>query len=880
MQITVLSYALLFLICHFLSIFVHIDTYSYFWDVSFIHLWLLLVYFGGLEVEFRVGIVFLFQDNIDRCSARKKMATGSRSRFKMGRSSSVLEDAKPIGLSSPPPSEKPSRPGAFGVLGAKMRAYSSPRQRRVSSHSSSRGSGFGLGLDFRRNASSRTSLVPTEGELGVKKTNDYEIVPSPSASSSLALDHQPSVHNDDHVSSAASYKGTDLPQVDPAPTSVPGKAYPSLRSRKRPSISGGLGGLGGVVRRWSAVGSPPSISPRNEEDDPSTFNLHSFRRVAGPSTPSPGPLPLPQPISRAESFVSAVEFDPSSPPTSKPSSPNVVQQPQMEQSQQQQQQHHQHRLSGSSFFTGADTSTTSSPGRQSNPTTKMSAGRFRAGTAARSSRPDLTSLALFPEREQRPASPTSPSSGNVSPTMAVSGLPRSPGQELAELEAELARGRSTPLFRRATEQELSSSTMEGGAAARLSRPIVAKQGSFASLRDLEDGAGGDTARGYGLDSARVLASGTAGGPRTLIDAISQMERERNKNGTGIEPPRLPWMGDEGPSSNRSSSDTGERRFGMMSSSSSKDSGATVHPSLQPSAPVETGYSPSPSTVDSNFLASELQASPNHAIFAEDASPFRHSRAKSEGALLLSASEPRSEGRRSTHDNQNHAHSNGHAKRASYYGQSADTPWPTTSRGASLARRERSPPPPPLPSKTEELMMFHARQAPAMASKIQQEHWRIAWPTPPCVDRDWFARLTALQQHSLYETHRKAAGIARDEYLQIMSAAVPPSALIDPGDVFEAKLASNGNLQRSTSVAREPAATSTPLTTTKKLRRSSMPAISRLKQEAKSPPPLPSAPADALTVVTDDDEEFKTLERLLQGTSELHVTLLQKNLESE
>lgn len=769
------------------------------------------------------------------------MASGSKNRFRMGRSSSVAEESRPdepITASTP----RPSRPGALGALGAKMRAYSSPRQRRVSSHTSlDRPS---LALDVKRHAQSRSSLVVSNGE-GTKR-NDYEIVPSPTTS--LSFDGTSTPHHEDHISSAAAYKA-DRPRsgMSSAPTAA---ANISLRT-KRPSISG-LGGLGGVVRRWSAVGSPQSASPRSEEDS-STFNLHSFRRVASPSSPSPGPAPLP--ISRAESFVSAIEYDANSPSISKPPSPSVNQ------------QGHQHRLSGSSYFTGADSSTTSSPNRQMN-TNRMSAGRFRAGTAARS-RPDVTSSAFFQDREQRPASPTSHNSGNVSPVMTGSSLPRSPGQELAELEAELARGRTTPLLRRGLDQEPLASA-DGGA--RGSRPSVAKQGSFSSLRDLNDGLQGDAAKGYGLDSARVLGSGTDG-PRTLIDAISRMEQERNRGEANMQPPRLPWM-DDGDSGNSSEMPSSKRRSGNMSSSSSKDSAATLQPSLQAPALVDGGDSPTPSTVDSAFVASVVQASPDHAIFTENASPFRHSRARSEGTLLDSSSS--SENRRFTDEHQPTL-TNGHVKRASYYGQSANTPWPGN-RVSSAARRDRSPPPPPLPSKTEELMSFHARHAPAMASTVHQQHWRIAWPTPPCVEQGWFATLSALQQHSLYETHRKAAGVARDEYLQIMAAAVPPSALINPGNIFEAKVATN--LQRSTTVTKPSPSSTSPAAVTVRERRSSMPAVSGPRLDEHSPPPLPSAPANVLTVVTDDEDEFAAFENLLQAVAELNFTLVRKDLESE
>lgn len=97
------------------------------------------------------------------------------------------------------------------------------------------------------------------------------------------------------------------------------------------------------------------------------------------------------------------------------------------------------------------------------------------------------------------------------------------------------------------------------------------------------------------------------------------------------------------------------------------------------------------------------------------------------------------------------------------------------------------------TKNEELLAFHEQHAPSLSaahsrSELGTAHTsRIAWPTPPCIEPSYYSRLSAIQQHSIFEQHRKAAEFALTEYLRLMTGTIPPEAMIQPKGLFSSSV---------------------------------------------------------------------------------------------
>lgn len=108
----------------------------------------------------------------------------------------------------------------------------------------------------------------------------------------------------------------------------------------------------------------------------------------------------------------------------------------------------------------------------------------------------------------------------------------------------------------------------------------------------------------------------------------------------------------------------------------------------------------------------------------------------------------------------------------------------------------------LQSRAQELLSFHDKQAPSLLAAQNRSQFRpsfpnrIAWPTPACVKAEYFAKLPAIHQHSLYEQHCKAADHAVAEYLRLMAGVVPPEVMIQPEVIFPTFSTHDRNQARS------------------------------------------------------------------------------------
>lgn len=231
------------------------------------------------------------------------------------------------------------------------------------------------------------------------------------------------------------------------------------------------------------------------------------------------------------------------------------------------------------------------------PSGTMAAGRFRRNVRSRSD--------LFADDDDVPLAALSHSGATTpnlmsSPVLGARRLSaRSPAEELAALEAELAKGRMTPrTFVRAKDAveeagggappvpQKEMRSREGSFGGAGSRPRVRQLSSACSLSSLRgglDGAAPSAGGSGGMDSASILASrgwtGEEGGqPATLLDALARLERRGASSSAVAEdeiaPPRRPWV------------DTAAAGGGARERTAS--SGSTGTPARPTSPPVDGG----------------------------------------------------------------------------------------------------------------------------------------------------------------------------------------------------------------------------------------------------------------------------------------------------
>lgn len=562
----------------------------------------------------------------------------------------------------------------------------------------------------------------------------------------------------------------------------PSEEPPSGLRHSRLSFSG----LSGHFSKSPSQSSPVILSstlPLEASTSQGDFNLRSFRNVrrqsstasvndpTGARPPSASPVPFssasiytspPQAPSRQESFVSAEEYLSRS-ATSSPL--------------------HEDASARSPAETFQSMYLPSYEGKNNSPRSEairtmggsISAGRFRKVTA--SSR-NLDSGASSPrEGSSTPTDATNGGQRSVRPVGLYNNLTTSPGQTLATLEAEMAKGRTTPLMFYEEQQRKGLGVALG----------------TTDVRDRESSYFSSLPGGGGSGSAR----------------------EESQH---IAPPKLPWMREE------DGRDSADRRRLSSFTGTNQGNGALYW--LKPAVKSEELLAAQPvvdhslsdnrsntPTVDTSFLASAVQASPSHPIFAsspllgdgvdaDNEPPENQEHSQSKPSNARKGVRQR-ENRRSTPVLTNakplgrvEAHRRGASLATPMDFKSASTVWPGHRRSMSSSTESARI----SASKAEDLLLFHKHQAASLSAaqsrtEIQPLHAaRIAWPSPPCVRLDYFSHLSAMHQHSLFEQHRKAADHALAEYLRLMAGVVPLEAMIQPGPLFasEAVLPVNGS----------------------------------------------------------------------------------------
>ncbi|UZJ52913.1 hypothetical protein CBS101457_002233 [Exobasidium rhododendri] len=659
------------------------------------------------------------------------------------------------------------------------------------------------------------SSTGKKGSITEKKSSTFSLSKSPASRSKISLveEGEKSVHSKSkHLDSKGQRPKSEafglpspntlLLQGNTSAVDVAAEEEPieqQKQSTRRPRLS--VSGLSSHFTRTSSNSSPTPIARPvlvEANSGQGEFNLRSFRNVRrqpstssffvpsdsnqalGPTSSAAGYLTTPAPPTRQDSFKSAEEFFTPSEERS-----FLIGDAQSHFSATES-QHPDVSPTGSKVNSPRSEAVRVMGG-------SISAGKFRMNrTSSRNlddgaSSPAFRSGTLTPtegyglQRTSRPASPFMHISGNPSDT-------------LAALEADLAKGRTTPLMlfsqgedTRRFGQGNERSLAEGSS----HRKADNKESSYFNRIPGQE---------------RIFDSPRGASNNFKENGASNSNHDRTHH---ITPPKLPWLTDD-----RGSKSSDRRRFSSSSYarhdtlaiSSTALRLATRTDGLIPSYFDDKQQSDGPRTplVHSHDLASALQVSPTHHIFSssppdiQPKSPLSRTLAEDAGVF------PRHRHGHETIDSRNHdikrlsgngegVHRRGESTPLDY--KTASTPWPHHRRTSSVAASQASthsssiPAPPPVPSKADELLSFHKRQAASLSAtqsqdEIQPIHFhRIAWPSPPCVKMSYFSQLTALHQHSLFEQHRKAAQYALAEYLRLMAGVVPTEAMTQPGPLF-------------------------------------------------------------------------------------------------
>lgn len=510
---------------------------------------------------------------------------------------------------------------------------------------------------------------------------------------------------------------------------------------RRPRLS--VSGLSSRINRTSSYFSLDPTSPASSAADggtsPGDFNLRSFRNVRRQESTSSYALPSasaslaasPLPMSSASQYMTV------SPSGSRPESFLSAEDIQQ----------HVSATSPRYYSPSKDVSETDLLHLESKPSSpKMESVRFQGGSISAGRFRKVTGSIRNPEDVSGTSTPTEGAQRSLRPSSPFMNTSLSSGQALAALEADMAKGRTTPLmFLHQGEQPKSSN------------------------RSGKDGPMLRQESGVEYQSSHMVNGEDVSGE--------------------IAPPVLPWMRDEGDSSQR-------RRPSLPSFIQTNDASKG---DMSPLANVfSMGELRSVLPKAANGLAI-LSKEPNGPTtrkhHAMSASPTQEED-DGEGALPEDVSR-RNGGKRwpflngATLDG---AALNGAA--LSGFGTShrrgESTPLVSAATRSSLPsnghRRATSALNDGLTigqSKADELISFHEKQAPHLSAAQSRTEIgaRIAWPSPPCIKLDYFSQLTALHQHSLYEQHCKAAQHALAEYMRLMSGVVPEDAMTQPGPLF-------------------------------------------------------------------------------------------------
>jgi hypothetical protein len=530
------------------------------------------------------------------------------------------------------------------------------------------------------------------------------------------------------------------PAVDIEDDISPAEVMPHS-STPRPRLS--VSGLSGRFNRANSYFSlePASSTSGAGETSPSPgdFNLRSFRNVRGqdlytsyPAAPglksaATSPLPISSASqytivtasdSRPDSFLSVEDNQHSSVATS----PRLL----------------------SSSTNASKTDLSPSGSKQGSPRIEpqrfhsgsMSAGRFRKVTAVLNKNTD--------DGSGGPSTPTEGIQRLVRPNSPFVNLATSPSQTLAALEAEMIKGRTTPL-------------------------MYLHQGEEAKARS-----GSPEPRSPTKPVRETALLPSEANENQYEGKRTHPKVDVERRGERIAPPKLPWLRDEAKMARR-------RR---LSAQSNGQRGELISPlanvnfigDIQDLQPRSRNLSLSSQVDHLNGAVSNSRAissSPTHEDefhLPEDSNGFGIGRRLQRWSML-----------------------NGATLMNGYHRRSDSTPFEETVTRPSTSinghRRSATATHTLGQAKANELISFHEQQAPLLsAAQIrteipQSQNARIAWPAPPCIKLEYFSHLSALHQHSLYEQHCKAADHALAEYMRLMAGVVPQDAMTQPGTLF-------------------------------------------------------------------------------------------------
>lgn len=616
--------------------------------------------------------------------------------------------------------------GGLGALGVKVRSLSSGAKK-ISSASSGAATKSTFATSLPRTNQSKSSLFD---DTNKNKRNSRLF-------DALGFKQKPDLPL--QASSSTTSQADENTLVDSVPQS----------STPRPRLS--ISGLSGHLSRRSSYFSLDTTTSTSklvadEGTSPGEFNLRSFRNVRGQDStssfafPNGSTSPIPMSLynqhltratmnSRQDSFVSAddsTSFPAAASPTSEGRSPSVE---------------------PSRLELPAVESKQSSP-RSDVPRShggSISAGRFRKVTA-NTLRHFEEIAGSSPTGGSFPFSESTPKS--TRPSSPFNGLTSSPSETLAALEAEMLKGRTTPLM-----------------------------------------------YWYQNDDPRAKS----------LNAVSPVEVSRDHYAA----PKLPWMRDEADNSRKrrsGSSTTAYNHSNGLHGDASKvffidggpvgSNGELEMPKATTTLDTQifTDSKAHPTLTSSPTEESENYFSQSRAFFAPSKSPNPQA-----NSTLSDPKQSKGGDHGWSMFNQMNGIRNGTHRRAETTTLDYIIPKVT-----NMSNHQRSSSAVPYQSgnnrtKVNDLWSFHNQQAPLLAaaqSRIEiqpQKTARIAWPAPPCVKLDYFSQLTALHQHSLYEQHRKAAEHALAEYLRLMEGVVPKEAMTRPGHLFaDTRFLSNVN----------------------------------------------------------------------------------------